>query len=378
MKKECVAMLLAGGQGSRLYVLTGDMAKPAVPFGGKFRIIDFPLSNCTNSGIDTVGVLTQYRPLELNSYIGSGSAWDLDGGDGGAPDSGQPYINFTESDQFGKKIVPGDNIAEKKYNFRYEDSQQVLFDINFKIRKGEMLAIVGRNGAGKSTLCKVICGFEKAESGSILLNGEDITNTSIRRRAKQIGYVMQNPNQMISQALIFDEVAMGIRNTGLSEEEIMTKVYDTLKICGLYEFRNWPISALSFGQKKRVTIASILVMGPDVIMLDEPTAGQDLAHYTEIMEFLKTLNRQGITIILITHDMHLMLEYTDRSLVFAHGRLIADQSGSSVLCDAELIAKASLKETSLFKIAVDTGIEDPVEFVDCFISYEVKECNNGK
>ena len=263
-------------------------------------------------------------------------------------------------------------------SFSYEGTdEQVLKDINFKINKGEMLAIVGENGAGKSTTAKVICGFEKCTQGRILMNGEDVTATSIRARGRQIGYVMQNPNQMISQPMIFDEVALGIKNIGFSEEEIKEKVYDTLKICGLYEFRNWPISALSFGQKKRVTIASILVMGPQIIILDEPTAGQDFRHYTEIMDFLKELNEKGITIIMITHDMHLMLEYTSRALVFCKGQLLADESSSSVLCDPALVEKAALKETSLFNIATDCGIQDPVSFVDCFIAYDRKERENG-
>ena len=262
-------------------------------------------------------------------------------------------------------------------DFSYDDSEQILFDVNLKIRKGEMLAIVGQNGAGKSTLCKVICGFEKNSKGKIIFEGKDISGDSIRSRAMHIGYVMQNPNQMISQAMIFDEVAMGIKNLGLSKEEIENRVYDTLKICGLYEFRNWPISALSFGQKKRVTIASILVMGPQIIILDEPTAGQDFRHYTEIMEFLVELNKQGKTIIMVTHDMHLMLEYTNRSLLFANGRLIADTSGSSILCDPELVKRGSLKETSLFNLAKMADIDDPVSFVDCFIACDRKERNDG-
>ena len=250
-------------------------------------------------------------------------------------------------------------------------------NIDFRIKRGEMLAIVGKNGAGKSTLCKLVCGFEKNQQGKVIFDHEDISDHSIRSRASHIGYVMQNPNQMISQPMIFDEVAMGIRNTGLSEEEIQNRVYDTLKICGLYEFRNWPISALSFGQKKRVTIASILVMGPEVVILDEPTAGQDFRHYTDIMEFLKKVNQEGITVIMVTHDMHLMLEYTDRSIVFADGMVVADDSGSAVLCDQKLVEKAALKETSLFHIATQAGIDDPVAFVDCFIDYDRKERENG-
>ena len=179
---------------------------------------------------------------------------------------------------------------------------------------------------------------------------------------------MQNPNQMISKTQIFDEVALGLRNRGVSEEEIRSRVEDTLKICGLYPFRNWPISALSYGQKKRVTIASILVMKPEMILLDEPTAGQDLKHYTEIMDFLRELNRQGITVVLITHDMHLMLEYTRRAIVFNAGRAIADKSPEAVLNSPEIVAEAHLKETSLYHLSALCDIDNPEEFTRRFIS----------
>ena len=155
-----------------------------------------------------------------------------------------------------------------------------------------------------------MCGFETPDSGQIFLDGRDISDDNIRTRARRIGYVMQNPNQMISKTMIFDEVALGLVHSGMPADQVRARVEDTLKICGLYPFRNWPISALSFGQKKRVTIASVLALGPEVIILDEPTAGQDFHHYTEIMEFLRGLNEQGVTVLMITHDMHLMLEYT--------------------------------------------------------------------
>jgi len=288
-------------------------------------------------------------------------------------------INKWFNEQIKPEIINNNDFALQLRNIRfaYDNDIEILHDVNLDIKKGEMMAIVGKNGAGKSTLCKVICGFEKNNIGQIIYEGEDVTNSSIRSRASDIGYVMQNPNQMISQAMIYDEVAMGLLNSGYTEEKIKEKVYETLKICGLYEFRNWPISALSFGQKKRVTIASILVIGPDVIMLDEPTAGQDFRHYTEIMDFLKSLNKMGKTIILITHDMHLMLEYTSRSVVFCDGRIIADKSGSAVLCDEDIVEKAYLKQTSLFKIAIDSNISDPVEFVDCFIAYDQRKRDNG-
>ena len=243
-------------------------------------------------------------------------------------------------------------------------------DITFSLDKGEMMGIIGTNGAGKSTFSKVICGFENAQSGTITLNGLDLSTLSIKERADHIGYVMQNPNQMISKNQIFDEVALGLRNRGVSEEEIRPQVEETLKICGLYPFRNWPISALSYGQKKRVTIASILVLKPEILLLDEPTAGQDLRHYTEIMDFLCELNRQGITVILITHDMHLMLEYTPRAVVFHDGQVIADRSGAEVLNSPDIVAQANLKETSLYHLAAACGIEDSEEFTRRFIAQD--------
>ena len=217
---------------------------------------------------------------------------------------------------------------------------------------------------------KLICGFERPQQGTLSLNGRNLGELSIKERADHIGYVMQNPNQMISKVMIYDEVALGLRTRGVAEEEIKARVEETLKICGLWPFRNWPVSALSYGQKKRVTIASILVLRPEMIILDEPTAGQDYRHYTEIMEFLAQLNRQGITVLMITHDMHLMLEYADRALVLSEGRLIADDSCARILTDPDIIRRASLKETSLYHLAERCGISESSDFVQRFIDFE--------
>ena len=266
----------------------------------------------------------------------------------------------------------------RNLTFGYERGRQTLRDVSLTIQKGEMVSIVGKNGAGKSTFSKLVCGFETPDSGEILFQGRNLLQENIRHRAKHIGYVMQNPNQMISKTMIFDEVALSLRNMGKSEEEIREKVEETLKVCGLFPFRNWPVSALSFGQKKRVTIASVLVQDPELIILDEPTAGQDFRHYTEIMEFLRGLNEKGVTVVMITHDMHLMLEYTPRALVFADGRLIADRSAAAVLCDPQLIRQAALKETSLFTLANQLGISPAEEFVQRFIEEDREVRSHGR
>lgn len=271
-----------------------------------------------------------------------------------------------------KTDIDTDNVLEvSNVSFSYRTDKKTLENINFTVKKGEMMAIVGKNGAGKTTLSNLICGFITPDSGQIKLNGEDISPLSIKERGERIGLVMQNPNQMISKPMIFDEVALGLAVRGVPEEEIKERVYETLKICGLYPFRNWPISALSFGQKKRVTIASILVMNPEIMILDEPTAGQDYRHYTEIMEFLKTINeKSGTTIIMITHDMHLMLEYTKRAVVIADGQMLADKTPAAILTDDEITDKAYLKRTSLYDLSKACGIEDADGFTESFISYE--------
>ena len=277
-------------------------------------------------------------------------------------------------DWFARQPIPEEAPAApmlfeaKDVDFRYDGGHHALKGISAAIRKGEMLSIVGTNGAGKSTFSKAVCGFVTPQGGTMTLNGEDLSALSIKERADHIGYVMQNPNQMISKTQIFDEVALGLRNRGVAEEEIRDRVEQTLKICGLYPFRNWPVSALSYGQKKRVTIASILVLQPDMILLDEPTAGQDFRHYTEIMDFLSELNRQGVTVVLITHDMHLMLEYTPRAIVFHDGKVIADKSAAQVLNDPDIVARAHLKETSLYHLSNACGISAPEEFTRRFIA----------
>ena len=247
----------------------------------------------------------------------------------------------------------------------YGDNPTIIEDLSFSLKKGERLAIVGKNGAGKSTLAKALCGFVPSQ-GKLTYKGQDISQDSIAERSERIGFVLQNPNQMISQTMIFDEVALGLRLRGIEEAEVEERVYEVLKTCGLYSFRKWPISALSFGQKKRVTIASILVLKPEIIILDEPTAGQDYKTYTDIMNFLDSLQKQGHTIVMITHDMQLMLEYSDRCLVVVEGEIIADDKPVTILNQKDLLESANLKQTSLYTLGQKLS-SDPVEVTQYYI-----------
>ena len=325
---------------------------------------------------DTLRALGNREPLFVTALKYAGVTW--------TPDMQPGYLDTLDVDRVREPLArwyaaqpphPEKPLGEvilsvQNLHFQYTKKRKILQDISFDIRRGEMVSIVGTNGAGKSTLAKVICGFVHEDAGEILYEGQNIRDWTIKERSLKIGYVMQNPNQMISKPMIFDEVALGLRIRGTAEGEIREKVEQALKICGLYPMRNWPVAALSFGQKKRVTIASMLVMDPQILILDEPTAGQDYRHYTDIMKFLRGLNKQGITILMITHDMHLMLEYTPHAIVIAGGRKIGDDSAVAILTDANMAEKANLKLTSLYELAQKAGLPDPQNFVQQFIDYE--------
>lgn len=276
-------------------------------------------------------------------------------------------------EKFPKPALPSHQpplLEAKNLSFSYQVGKPILQALDFTIHQGEMISLVGHNGAGKSTLSHLITGFLTPTSGKLLWQGTDMGNDSIKERAQKIGYVLQNSNQMLSKNFLFDEVALGLRNRNVPEAEITEKVHQTLKICGLYPFRSWPLSALSHGQKRRAAIAAILVLDPELILLDEPTAGQDYRHYTEMMQFLQELNQRGLTIVMITHDMHLMLEYTQRTIVLTKGTILLDAPPEVVLADKQVVSAANLKETSLYTLATLNQLTDPAAFTAAFIASE--------
>lgn len=269
------------------------------------------------------------------------------------------------------KVQPKPLLTGAGITFGYPDKKLIFDNFDFSINEGEMVALVGQNGTGKTTLINLITGFLTPQSGQLKLGDRPLDLLSVKERAEKIGYVLQDPNQMISKTMVFEEVALGLQLRGISEDEQAQRVEKILHVTGLYPFRNWPISALSFGQKKRVTIASVLVLEPQILILDEPTAGQDLAHYAKMMDFLRDMNRSlAVTVLMVTHDMNLMMSYADRTLVLDEGQLLANAAPAEVLTDPALISRAHLSKLSLQELAKKAGINDAITFAEKFSAYE--------
>ncbi|ASI93906.1 ABC transporter ATP-binding protein [Vibrio rotiferianus] len=262
-------------------------------------------------------------------------------------------------------------LAVRNLTYSYDGEKNALEDVSFDVKRGEFVSVLGKNGSGKSTITKLVMGVIEPDQGSMMLNGQDLNELTIFERSQKVGVVMQNPNHMISHHMIFDEVAFGLRNRGVEENQIEAKVLEVLELCGLSKYRHWPIEALSYGQKKRVTIASILALEPELLILDEPTAGQDYRNYTSMLSFIEKLNRElGITVMIISHDMHLVLEYTTRSIVIADRKLIADAPMTEVFSSPALLDQANLATTSLYELATELGIENTNDFMQHFIDVE--------
>ncbi|WP_041053871.1 ABC transporter ATP-binding protein [Vibrio owensii] len=262
-------------------------------------------------------------------------------------------------------------LAVRNLTYSYDGEKNALEDVSFDVKRGEFVSVLGKNGSGKSTITKLVMGVIEPDQGSMILNGQNLNELTIFERSQKVGVVMQNPNHMISHHMIFDEVAFGLRNRGVEEKQVEAKVLEVLELCGLSKYRHWPIEALSYGQKKRVTIASILALEPELLILDEPTAGQDYRNYTSMLSFIEKLNRElGITVMIISHDMHLVLEYTSRSIVIADSKLIADAPMTEVFSSPALLDQANLATTSLYELATELGIKNTNDFMQHFIDVE--------
>ncbi|MVT20483.1 ABC transporter ATP-binding protein [Vibrio vulnificus] len=325
-------------------------------------------------------LLAQYgirEPLYLTALKSAGCHLALD--DHPSSLSELPLANYQHAmaDWFHQANTTNNHIRSetlldvRNLTYSYDGEKNALEGVSFNVQRGEFVSILGKNGSGKSTITKLIMGVIEPDDGTMHLNGQDLGELTIFERSQKVGVVMQNPNHMISHHMIFDEVAFGLRNRGWDEQQVNDKVLDVLELCGLSKYRHWPIEALSYGQKKRVTIASILALEPELLILDEPTAGQDYRNYTSMLSFIEKLNRElGITVVIISHDMHSVLEYTTRSIVIADSQLVADAPMTDVFSNPALLDRANLTTTSLYELATRLNMAETNAFMQHFIDVE--------
>ncbi|MGC8565103.1 MAG: energy-coupling factor transporter ATPase [Thermoplasmata archaeon] len=254
----------------------------------------------------------------------------------------------------------GPALEVKDLKYEYPDGSRALNGVNLTVNKGEFIALIGQNGSGKSTFSKIISGYLTKWEGEVKIFGKDISEKKVRVSIPEtVGYVFQNPDHQIFNRRVDEEIAYGLKNIGMKEEEIKESVDETLKRVGLSNKKQEDPLFLSRGEKRRLALASVIAMKPEILIVDEPTTGQDYRMSREIMEILLELNREGSTIIVITHDMRLVAEYCRRIVVMKRGRLIFDGTPEKLFENEELLKESSLlppKAVQISKKLKESGI----------------------
>mgnify|MGYP001773395655 CR=1 FL=1 len=264
------------------------------------------------------------------------------------------YVQGNGSTAVGRVIIDVEDVG-----FAYPDGTRALNGINLRIKSGEFVALIGQNGSGKTTLAKCIAGIYKPTEGRILVDGLDVRSSPTNKIATKVGYVFQNPDHQLFNETVFKEIAFGPSNVMLTKEEVEKRVKEALAIVGLNEsYLEMHPFFLPKGLRQRVAIASILAMRPPVIIVDEPTTGQDFKQSFEIMDFLKMLNQRGHTIIIITHDMPIVARYASRVICMANGKILIDGYTREVFKQTDILAKAFVRppDTTYIAQKVDMGI----------------------
>lgn len=240
-------------------------------------------------------------------------------------------------------------------SYRYADGTEALSDINLTIGIGEFIALIGQNGSGKTTLSKCLNGLFKPTAGSVVVDGLNTKDSAIVQMVRRVGYVFQNPDHQLFNATCYDEIAYGPRNIELKREEVDVRVREAARVVGLPEalYGEHPFF-LPKGMRQRVAIASILALRPKVIIVDEPTTGQDAQQSLEIMDFLVELNRQGHTVVIITHDMPIVARYARRVIAMAGGQILADGPTADIFRQQDVLERASLEPPQITQLAQQT------------------------
>lgn len=239
--------------------------------------------------------------------------------------------------------------------FKYPNGQNVLNCIGFHIQKGEFVALIGQNGAGKTTLLKQFNALLKPTSGGVFIAGVDTRTATTGKLAAKVGYLFQNPDHQIFMSTVEQEIGFGPKNLKLSKDEIKQRVQEAISAVGLESYLADNPLFLSKGQRQRVAFASVLSMKPEILVLDEPTTGQDYQEGIEIMEMVKELNRNGHTIIFVTHDMELVAKYAKRVIVLSQGQVLLDDTCRNVFYQPEILLKTNLFPPQIAKLVQKFG-----------------------
>lgn len=242
--------------------------------------------------------------------------------------------------------------------FSYEEGRYAIHNINLEIKKGEKIAIIGNNGAGKSTFFLSLNGVIRLHGGDIYFHGKklDYKRKSLLEIRSKVGMVFQNPDDQIIGSTVEGEISFGLFNFGMDKENVQKKVDKIIKDLNLEEYRDRPPHFLSGGEKKRVSIADILVMDPEIILFDEPTASLDNKNIQILKEQMNLLYKKGVTMLVSTHDMNFVWEWADRVVVFSNGEIIADNKPELIFANEEVVESAALQKPILFELELKARI----------------------
>ena len=272
--------------------------------------------------------------------------------------------------------IVGSDIQIKNLKFVYPPPRTVeaIKNLSLEIKAGELVAIIGHNGSGKTTLSKIISGFLEPTEGQVLIGGHQVINIPPRIRPTVVGYVFQNPDHQVYKDTVWEDVAFGLENLGYEEDEIQQRVYEILTSLDLWHLREIHPFRIGKGDRQRVAVAGLLIMNPKILVVDEPTTGQDPERAREIMRLMVKLNRErGITVITITHAMDLVMEFVDRVIVMGQGEVLLDGDMRSVFSQPEILAKTFVQPPQLVRLGIELNL-NPLPFsVDEAVGQIVKK-----
>ena len=259
-------------------------------------------------------------------------------------------------------------ITVKNLNFKYPNgTENVLNDVSLEVKKGEKVAIIGQNGAGKTTMVKMLNGLLKPVNGDVIVDDWNTKNYTVAKMSRKVGYVFQNPMDQIFHNNVYDEIAFGAKKLKYSPDETKTMVENAIKLTELEKYQKENPYNLPYSLRKFVTIAAVIAMGSDVIVMDEPTAGQDFRGMRVLHNLIDELQKQGKTIITITHDMEFVVKNFDRVIVMTNGEVIADGDKRDIFWQFDTLEKSMVKQPYISDLAKEMEIGGKVLSVGEFV-----------